>query len=119
MNKRLFHPEFLDSLETFFTRQCTVKEPDKDQSDSGEPVITWTDKYVGISCAIGKTSGEEVRGPSNTYHKATHRVILKGYYDDITGDMEVVVGNLRLNVLYTEPDHRSQKTSLVCEIIKQ
>ncbi len=116
MKKRLFSTRFIDSLDRFFTETCKIQEKETSQSDSGEPEIdSWTDVYSVINCAIGKKEQKEARGETMTITTVTHRIILQGYYPDITSEMRAQVNNVNYNIQGVEPDYMLQKTSLSVE----
>lgn len=118
MNKRMFHKDFINSFDRFFIFECTIEEPVTEFKESGNPNITYTDKYVAIPSAFGKMKGSENREESKTYHSGMFRIVLKGYYGDITGDMRAKINTTHYNIHYAIPDSQHEKTSLVVELIK-
>jgi len=118
MDKRLFHPKFLDSLFGFFTSECTIQGKTVNEAASGENKEEWDDKFTAIPCAFGKESGSENRDQEYTYHRARHKIILKGLYWNISGEMRATVDGMPYNILYPIYDYRLQKTTLVVELIE-
>lgn len=88
-----------------------------DEKVSGENEEEWDDLYTAVPCAFGKEGGSENRQDEYTYHRARHRIILKGLYWDVNGNMRAIVDGLFYNILYPIYDYRLQKTSLVVELI--
>ena len=118
MDSKLFHPDFLSSLNRFFSDECTIQEPLRELKESGHPDLGWDDLYVAIPCAFGKEEGAENRTEDYTFYRGRFRVILQGLYSDITGEMRAKINGVLYNILYPIHDYRLQKTSLVVELIK-
>lgn len=117
MEKRLFHINWLNSLDYFFDRLCTIQEKTNESvSESGMVENDWTDVFSGVPAMIGKESGQEVKATNDTYSKATHRIVLKGLFDVKSG-MRAVVDGLKFDILYPIADSKSQKTSLIVQFI--
>lgn len=115
MNKRLIHPDMVESLPDFFPSICTIQEAaESNNVNTNEIEYTWSNLFSGVNCTIGRDTTLEKRMPDKTVTTSTHRIVLMGLYA-VTEAMRVVIGSDAYNILNVENDEQSVKTSLVVE----
>lgn len=108
------HPQVMEVLAPFYDESCTVQENQPTRTESGG----WTDNWVTVGemqqldCRLfGKM--EVVAGPAGDMVNATHRIALRGYYDEPVPGMRAVVGDINYEILGVEHDSEEGATSLV------
>jgi hypothetical protein len=134
MEKRLYHPKMLAGLGRFFPLQCTILHDDgASVDDHGAPVSSWEelDGHILLACDLVTDSGEEIQRPGGTVLISTHRILLQGYYPEVTERMRVLIEDTdflqpgfpaSLGDMYEilRPDHDAnhQLTRLICQMVR-
>ena len=114
--RAIFHPEMLDRLGDFFPSVCTIQEMTETQdATTGEISWTWGDVVglVDLPCALGATSGQEVKMPDQTYVVANYTLALNDSYTTIVEKMQAVVDSVAYEILLVQQASHSNKTRLL------
>lgn len=117
MTRSLLHPRMLTKLDVFFDKTCTVQRDAGSTTDGyGEPAESWTNVtgLVDLACAVGDLDADDAVGLNVTSSVVSMlKVLLQGYYPQVTGDMAVLLDSVRYKVLSVTHSQESNHTRLI------
>lgn len=119
---RLVHPRMITALQQdFFLQSCALQEPATSQDTAGAETSAYTTRagYESIPCRVGMATGGERRtNLQAVYLDATHKIVLKGQFHDVTETWKALVDGQAYDILLATADPEGAMTSLLCRIVR-
>lgn len=115
----MIDPRMLDRISGFFLSSVDVQISIQTIDTMGTPIDEWSTILEGVPASVAPfhtllpVSGERLE-PSYSYDITTRRIILKGFYPQITDKMFLLFDDgRRFNILGVEFDSHSITTRIV------